>query len=359
MDITDVRVKLARNSAERLKAFCSVTLDDEFVVRDVKVVDGTNGLFVAMPSRKATVNCPTCRSSNPFRARFCGQCGGKLPPSIMPSDANRSERTKLHKDIAHPITPAFREKLQIRVIEAFRAECELAKDPDYAPVETEEHEHNHHHEPGPMVEPVMDSMSDSMSEPLPEAEMEPMEPVEEGVSEYDTLIADLKGGFREPGRDQYAESPARGEADGNRNVSRSQGDRGRDRVPSGRGGQRPAQPAGRTDGRGPDRSRGGNVSGPDSRGREGPREGSRGSAPRGSDSRGQRPAPQPQERRPPVERSESAPRMAPPAARTAPPPPRPAQPVAKSEPKPASQGVPATDYSAAREDEMEFGAGIL
>ena len=45
MDISEVRVKLVRDPGERLKAVCIVTFDEAFVVRDVKVVDGTNGLF--------------------------------------------------------------------------------------------------------------------------------------------------------------------------------------------------------------------------------------------------------------------------------------------------------------------------
>lgn len=51
MNITDVRVRKL-NQEGRMKAIVSVTFDDAFVVHDVKVVDGQNGLFVAMPSRK-------------------------------------------------------------------------------------------------------------------------------------------------------------------------------------------------------------------------------------------------------------------------------------------------------------------
>jgi stage V sporulation protein G len=52
MDITDVRVrKVITNS--RMKAIATITFDDCFVVRDIKVIDGQNGLFVAMPTRKS------------------------------------------------------------------------------------------------------------------------------------------------------------------------------------------------------------------------------------------------------------------------------------------------------------------
>ena len=51
MNITDVRVrKIAKEG--KMKAVVSITIDDEFVVHDIKVIDGQNGLFIAMPSRK-------------------------------------------------------------------------------------------------------------------------------------------------------------------------------------------------------------------------------------------------------------------------------------------------------------------
>lgn len=51
MNVTDVRIRKILSEG-KMKAIVSVTLDDAFVVHDVKVVDGQNGLFVAMPSRK-------------------------------------------------------------------------------------------------------------------------------------------------------------------------------------------------------------------------------------------------------------------------------------------------------------------
>lgn len=51
MEITDVRIRKI-NDEGKMKAVVSVTFDDEFVVHDIKIIDGQNGLFVAMPSRK-------------------------------------------------------------------------------------------------------------------------------------------------------------------------------------------------------------------------------------------------------------------------------------------------------------------
>ena len=85
MNITDVRVRKISTEG-RMKAIVSITLDDEFVIHDVRVVDGNSGLFVAMPSRKTP--------SGEFR------------------------------DIAHPINSATREKIQSIVLEAYNKEVE-------------------------------------------------------------------------------------------------------------------------------------------------------------------------------------------------------------------------------------------
>ena len=129
MEITEVRVKLMEEPGERLKAFCSITFDDCFVVRDLKIIEGANGPFVAMPSRKMTAHCPHCRSKNHLRAAFCNQCGARLKEGLLIKD--EEGRAKLYADIAHPINSACREMIQTRVIRAFEEEKIKAKQPDY------------------------------------------------------------------------------------------------------------------------------------------------------------------------------------------------------------------------------------
>src|SRR5262245_14694505 len=130
--ITEVRIKLMEdnNENERLQAFCSVTFDDAYVVRDLKIIEGTKGSFVAMPSRKLTDRCPGCGSKNHLRARFCNACGAKLDEDRATRDADG--RVKLHADIAHPINSACREVIQAAVLKAFQEEKERAKLPGYA-----------------------------------------------------------------------------------------------------------------------------------------------------------------------------------------------------------------------------------
>ena len=62
MKITEVKVYLRNDGDKKLKAYATITLDDSFVVRDLKVIDGRKGLFIAMPSRKSKDPCPKCRA---------------------------------------------------------------------------------------------------------------------------------------------------------------------------------------------------------------------------------------------------------------------------------------------------------
>lgn len=80
MEITDVRVRKVTKEG-KMKAVVSITIDDEFVVHDIKVIEGEKGLFIAMPSRKAS------------DGEYC--------------------------DIAHPINSNTREKIQSLILEKY------------------------------------------------------------------------------------------------------------------------------------------------------------------------------------------------------------------------------------------------
>jgi stage V sporulation protein G len=133
MEISEVRVKLVANQDDRLKAFCSMTLDNEFVVRDIKIIEGTGGLFVAMPSRKMSDHCSKCGGKNHLRAKFCNHCGAKLPENRARQD--HDGRMKLHADIAHPINALCRKGIQETIVKAFNNEFEKSKQPGYKPVD--------------------------------------------------------------------------------------------------------------------------------------------------------------------------------------------------------------------------------
>ena len=84
MKISDVRVRLIQNEESKLKAVASITIEDCFVVHDIKVLEGNQGYFVRMPNRKTP--------------------DGQF------------------KDVAHPINTETREQLSKAVLEAFEAE---------------------------------------------------------------------------------------------------------------------------------------------------------------------------------------------------------------------------------------------
>jgi len=133
VEITEVRIKLIGRRSDKLRAFCSVTFDNSFVIRDLKVIEGQKGVFVAMPSRKVCERCSRCGCKNHLRAKFCNDCGSRLP--VAPAPGENDGRVKLHADIAHPINAASREAIQKRIIEAYTEELEKSKLPGYKPVE--------------------------------------------------------------------------------------------------------------------------------------------------------------------------------------------------------------------------------
>ena len=124
MDINEVKIFLKEGQDKKLKAYATLTFDNCFVVRNVKIIEGTKGLFVAMPSRKVKDPCPKCGFRNAVRSKFCNQCGSNLPTqepkAFQPGDD--SARQSDHKDIAHPITAECRDYIQKKVLEAYDVE---------------------------------------------------------------------------------------------------------------------------------------------------------------------------------------------------------------------------------------------
>ena len=89
MNITDVRVREI-SSEGKLKAYVTVTFDDCFVIHNVKVIEGTNGAFIAMPSRKT--------------------------------------KNGEYKDVAHPINSDFRKELQDVILKSYAENCQNSEE---------------------------------------------------------------------------------------------------------------------------------------------------------------------------------------------------------------------------------------
>src|SRR4051794_14294692 len=135
MQLSEIRINLCGPNGGRLKAFCSLTFDNTFVIRDVKLIEGNDGLFLAMPSRKLCDRCRRCGEKNHLKARYCNGCGARLNENryLGYQNHNGPSRLKLHADIAHPINAACRADLEQRVLRAYREELERSKQPGYVP----------------------------------------------------------------------------------------------------------------------------------------------------------------------------------------------------------------------------------
>ncbi len=132
MNISEIRVKLLPRHSDKLRGFASVTIDDCIVVRDIKVIEGSRGLFVAMPSRKLCDRCPSCGAKNHLRARHCNDCGTRLGTDRGEKDERG--RPRLYADIAHPINQLARDHVQGAIIQAFQRELERSKEEGYQAV---------------------------------------------------------------------------------------------------------------------------------------------------------------------------------------------------------------------------------
>ena len=124
LNITEVRVKLMPEKRDKLLAFASVTIDDALVIRDIKIIEGVDRKFVAMPSRKICDRCAECGGKNYVRARFCSDCGARLEAERAESDERG--RARLYADVAHPIHQDSRDHLSGAILEAYTKEAARA-----------------------------------------------------------------------------------------------------------------------------------------------------------------------------------------------------------------------------------------
>ena len=127
MEITEVRIFSKEGSNNKLKAYATITIDNAFVVRNIKIIEGKSSLFIAMPSRKIKEPCPKCSHKNVIHSKFCNECSSQIPVSAQPQvshdpDQAHDLRQSEHKDIAHPITAQAREYIQKKVLDAYQAE---------------------------------------------------------------------------------------------------------------------------------------------------------------------------------------------------------------------------------------------
>lgn len=119
MEITEIRIFPKEGQDKKLKAYSTVTFDNSFVVRNIKVIQGSSALFIAMPSRKMKNPCPKCYFKNEVGSKYCNQCSAGLPAKV---ETDAVDAKSDHRDIAHPITQQFREYLQTKILDAYKEE---------------------------------------------------------------------------------------------------------------------------------------------------------------------------------------------------------------------------------------------
>jgi stage V sporulation protein G len=129
VEISEIRIKLLDRQRDMLRAFASLTIENCLVIRDIKVIEGPAGLFVAMPSRKLMDRCPECGGKNPLRARFCNECA--CPLELEREDRDIRGKPRLYADIAHPIHQAARDLVQGAILAAYRAEFARSQQEGY------------------------------------------------------------------------------------------------------------------------------------------------------------------------------------------------------------------------------------
>jgi stage V sporulation protein G len=121
IEVTEVRIKLASEDDDKLLGYCSVTLNNAFVIKDLKIIQGDDAPFIAMPSRKITDKCAKCGYKNHLRAKFCNECGTKLPHNRAETDVRG--RAKLHFDLVHPIRAEVRDYVHKAILDAYEKEA--------------------------------------------------------------------------------------------------------------------------------------------------------------------------------------------------------------------------------------------
>ncbi len=173
MEITGVRVTLIRWKKQKVRDFCTVTFDECFVVKDIKVIAGDKGEFIAMPSRKLSDKCGKCGRKNPVGASYCNSCGRKIP-----ENKEDPREGSLYADVAHPINAECRSTIQRKIIEAYKKA--LAEDD--TPVA----------EPSDESEPVDDiSVAEPADEPEPVDDIPVAELADEPELVDDIPVAEL------------------------------------------------------------------------------------------------------------------------------------------------------------------------
>lgn len=118
MVITETSISTANTQRRsNLLGFCTVVFDNELAVRDIRIIQSPERIFVAVPSSKRTEPC-RCGMKNPFTAKYCQECGAAIRRANAPHISTKDTSRQYH-DIVNPINNEFREYLESEILEAY------------------------------------------------------------------------------------------------------------------------------------------------------------------------------------------------------------------------------------------------
>ncbi len=118
--VTFDKLRIA-STTSHLQALCSIIIDECLAIHGLKIIEGPQRSFVAMPTCELTDKCPNCHGKNRLRARYCNDCGGRLNENRAHTQPDG--RQHLFSDVLHPINRQGRAMVEEPILEAFAKVC--------------------------------------------------------------------------------------------------------------------------------------------------------------------------------------------------------------------------------------------
>ncbi len=109
--ITEINIRKPQYPDSRLLAFVTVIFENCFAVTDLRLLQLKEGPFLAMPSKKASTPCPSCKRKNTFDCHYCGKCGTLL-----------EFRKEEHFDVSFPINNEMRSYMLNSILAKYKEE---------------------------------------------------------------------------------------------------------------------------------------------------------------------------------------------------------------------------------------------
>lgn len=114
MDISEVRILLAKKCEAPVSAYCRIVIGGKFAIYNLRIIEKEEKRFVAMPQRELTAACRDCGYKNSIHAHFCNWCGSLLGDKFHCSNPN-----DFYRDVFHPVDSLSRKEIEEAVFSAY------------------------------------------------------------------------------------------------------------------------------------------------------------------------------------------------------------------------------------------------